>query len=415
MKLRKLGRYEILDELGQGAMGIVYRATDPMINRVVAIKTINMALKEDEVAEYEARFYQEAKAAGGLNHPNIVTVYDIGKSGNIAFMTMELLSGNELRALLAPDVPLPLAQAIDIAAQVADGLAYAHEHQVVHRDIKPANIMIVRDGVVKITDFGIARMRFSKTFTQTGTIVGSPRYMSPEQVLGKRTGPQSDIFSLGAVLYEMLTGRAPFTGSDVNALMFQILNLVPPVPSALNPAVPELLNLVVAKALAKAPDERYASAAELAEDLRGCRKLVEEAKPAAAEAADAPMPAQAKIDQESGVALRVAKVPGTRREDVEHEVNEPAPTLGVAKAFDSLEATMRLATQTGIAEEMEDYARTQRFQRLQEGSAEASFADTAPGPHRSGLAAARWSRNDRLTFAAGIVVALLVSMGIAFY
>jgi len=404
--MRKLGRYEIMDELGQGAMGIVYRATDPMINRAVAIKTINMALKEDEIAEYEARFYQEAKAAGGLNHPNIVTIYDIGKSGNIAFMTMELLQGKELRALLVPGKPLPLAQALDIGAQVADGMAYAHRNQVVHRDIKPANIMIVHDGVVKITDFGIARMRLSKTFTQTGTIVGSPRYMSPEQVLGKRTGPQSDIFSLGAVLYEMLTGRAPFTGSDVNALMFQILNLVPPVPSAFNAAVPEMLNLVVAKAIAKAPDERYADAAQLAADLRECRKRIEEAAPAGAT-----VPTQVKIDQESSAALRIDDLPGTRRDDAEHSPSDPAPTLGVAKGFDSLAATLRFAAQTGMTQEIEDYARTHRVQAAPDG---ASGDADAPSPGRRGWAAARWTRNDRLFFVTGIAAALIVAIGLAF-
>ena len=405
--MKKLGRYEITGELGQGAMGIVYRATDPMINRVVAIKTINMALKDDEIAEYEARFYQEAKAAGGLNHPNIVTIYDIGKSGNIAFMTMEFLQGKELRALLVPGKPLPLAQALDIGAQVADGLAYAHRNQVVHRDIKPANIMIVRDGVVKITDFGIARMRFSKTFTHTGTIVGSPRYMSPEQVLGKRTGPQSDIFSLGAVLYEMLTGRAPFTGNDVNALMFQILNLVPPVPSAFNAALPEMLNLVVAKAIAKSPDERYADAGQLAADLRECRKRIGEAAPAASEAG-ATASAQSKIDQESSAALLIDDLPGTRRDDIEHSPSDPAPTLGVAKAFDSLEATLRFAAQTGMTQEIEDYARTHRVQPVPSDGAQ------SPSPGRRRPTGARWNRNDRLFFVTGIAAALIVAIGLAF-
>ena len=191
METRKLGRYEILADLGKGAMGVVYRALDPMLNRTVAVKTINMALEQDEREDYEARFYQEAKAAGGLNHPNIVTVYDIGKSGNIAYMAMELLEGRELKGLMVPDRPLPVAQAINIAAQIAEGLGYAHEHDVVHRDVKPANIMIVRDGLVKITDFGIARMRSAEVRTQTGVVLGSPRYMSPEQVTGKRAEPRA--------------------------------------------------------------------------------------------------------------------------------------------------------------------------------------------------------------------------------
>jgi len=412
MKLRKIGRYELLEELGQGAMGIVYRAIDPMINRVVAIKTINMALKEDEIAEYEARFYQEARAAGGLNHPNIVTIYDIGKSGNIAFMAMEFLDGKELRELLATGAALPLAQALDLATQVADGLAYAHNNQVVHRDIKPANIMVVRGGTVKILDFGIARMRFSRTLTHTGTIVGSPRYMSPEQVLGKRTGPQSDIFSLGAVLYEMLTGRAPFDGTDVNALMFQILNVVPPPPSALNPAVPEILNLVVAKAIAKSAGERYPNVEELANDLRQCKELVDSlpAEPAAETVA-----AHAKLDQDRGASLQSDPLPGTRREDGEFVVNEVSPTLGLANSFDSLEATLRLAAQTGMTQELEGYAQTCRMQRPAADSDANAAASTLHHPGRARRRRGRaWSSEDRSFFAAVMAAAGIIALAIAF-
>src|SRR5688572_13785712 len=212
MDVRKLGRYEVVAELGKGAMGTVYKAMDPLLERTVAIKTINISADDPEMAEYEARFYQEAKAVGGLNHRNIVTVYDVAKSGNMPYLAMELLDGHELGTLLGSG-RLPVAHAIDIAAQVADGLAYAHEHEVVHRDIKPANIMVMKDGLVKIADFGIARMRTKERSTESA-IVGSPRYMSPEQVLRKRAEQRSDIFSLGVVLYEMLTGTPPFTGAD---------------------------------------------------------------------------------------------------------------------------------------------------------------------------------------------------------
>ena len=218
-----LGRYEIVAELGKGAMGVVYRANDPMLNRAVAIKTINMAEAENEgVAEYEARFYQEAKAAGGLNHPNIVIIYDIGRSGNLVYMAMEYVEGKELRELLTEGQSLPVVQAVDIAAQVADGLAYAHQHHVIHRDIKPANILITSDGRAKIADFGIARMRSAETRTQTGVIMGSPKYISPEQVVGKRADHRSDIFSLGVILYQCLTGTTPFNGDGLSALMYQI-------------------------------------------------------------------------------------------------------------------------------------------------------------------------------------------------
>ena len=194
---QQLGRYELLSELGQGAMGVVYKARDPVLDRVVAVKTINLTLPKDELSEYEARFYQEARAAGGLNHPNIVTIYDIGKSERVAYMAMEFLEGEELRSVLSAREPLPVELALDVAAQVADGLAYAHDRHIVHRDIKPANIMVVRDGLVKITDFGIARMRTNEVKTMTGMILGSPKYMSPEQVAGKRADHRSDLFSLG--------------------------------------------------------------------------------------------------------------------------------------------------------------------------------------------------------------------------
>src|SRR6478736_2339668 len=235
---QQLGRYELVSELGQGAMGVVYRAHDPVLDRIVAIKTINLTLPKDELAEYEARFYQEARAAGGLNHPNIVTIYDIGKSDRVAYMAMELLEGEELRSILSSHEPLPISEALDIGAQVAEGLQYAHERQIIHRDIKPANIMVLTDGLVKITDFGIARMRTNEVKTMTGMILGSPKYMSPEQVSGKRADVRSDIFSLGVVLYEMLTGTSPFVADNIHGLMYQTMNFNPPAPRTLNPDLP---------------------------------------------------------------------------------------------------------------------------------------------------------------------------------
>ena len=265
----KIGRYDVVSEIGRGAMGVVYRAVDPMLERTVAIKTINMALDPGELDQYEKRFMIEARAAGGLNHPNIVTIYDIGRSGDLAYMAMEFLEGRELKEMIAGHA-LTADRALEIAAQVADGLAYAHGHDVVHRDIKPANIMILSDGRVKITDFGIARMRTADVRTQTGVVLGSPRYLSPEQVLGKRCDTRADTFSLGVIIYEMITGQAPFNGMDVNSLMFQIVNFSPPPPSTVNATLPAMLDLIIAKALAKSADERYASIAELATDLRAC-------------------------------------------------------------------------------------------------------------------------------------------------
>src|SRR5512134_164625 len=267
--LKRLGRYHLLAELGRGAMGIVYRAQDPSLNRTVAVKSIILMDDPATRSDYEARFLQEAKAAGGLNHPNLVTIHDVGREGDVAYMAMELLEGTELRALMARGrVPLPFA--LDVVAQAADGLAHAHEHGVVHRDIKPGNIMVVHDRIAKIMDFGIARVRASDVKTQTGAILGSPRYMSPEQVTGQPADLCSDIFSLVVVLYEVVTGEPPFTAPTVTQLMHQIATATPRPPSASNPAVPAMLDLIVARALQKQPAERYQSAAELASDLRTC-------------------------------------------------------------------------------------------------------------------------------------------------
>ncbi|MGH8691947.1 MAG: serine/threonine-protein kinase, partial [Burkholderiales bacterium] len=264
MEQPQLGRYVIDSEIGRGAMGVVFKATDSVLQRTVAVKTVNTALERDHADKYEARFLQEARAAGGLNHPNIVTVYDAGKAGDVVYMAMEYIQGVELRTLLTEGQAMGVTQALSIAAQVAEGLGYAHKNGVVHRDIKPANIMVVADGPVKITDFGIARMRAAADLTQTGVMLGSPKYMSPEQVIGKRADHRSDIFSLGVILYEMLTGAAPFAGENITALMYQIVNFAPPAPSSVSPAVPEMLDFIVAKMLAKPLDERYQDAAELA-------------------------------------------------------------------------------------------------------------------------------------------------------
>ncbi|BBP04970.1 hypothetical protein TPL01_26010 [Sulfuriferula plumbiphila] len=268
----KLGRYEILSELGQGAMGIVYKAIDPLIDRTVAIKTIKLDLSRDELANFEERFYREAKSAGRLNHPNIVTIYDVGKTDHIAYMAMEFLEGQLLKEVLDVHTALSIDKIADIAAQVADGLAYAHENGIVHRDIKPANIMLVRGAVVKITDFGIAQMPTGSR-TLAGTVLGSPRYMAPEQVVGKAVDGRSDLFSLGVVLYEMLTGESPFNGDNINTTMYRIVNEAPTPPKTLTPRIPDVFNHIVAKALAKHPAERYQSARELARDLRNYKGL----------------------------------------------------------------------------------------------------------------------------------------------
>jgi serine/threonine-protein kinase len=409
MEASKLGRYAIQSELGRGAMGVVYKATDTALERTVAVKTVNMALERDGAEKYEARFYQEARAAGSLNHPNIVTVYDVGKEGNVAYMAMEFIEGEELRSLLASGRALPVSQAVSIAAQVAEGLAYAHQHGVVHRDIKPANIMVLADGPVKITDFGIARMRASNDeLTQSGMMLGSPKYMSPEQVIGKRADHRSDIFSLGVILYEMLTGSAPFTGENVTALMYQIVNFVPPAPSAVNPAVPELLNFIAAKMLAKPLEERYPSAQELANDLRNCERqisaptaITQPLRPLglgtaglAAGALAAGTEPELAVTQAQSVVL-AQTLNRTRQEDSASGEPTDPPARGLAHSFDSAEATQRLATLTGASSTLSDSV-----------SATQAMSSLQPPEERG------WRRRDWLLFGGATALGLAIAIAI---
>ena len=351
-QLKQLGRYRLIAELGRGAMGVVYKAEDPLLNRTVAIKTIILMDDPAVRAEYEARFFQEAKAAGGLNHPNLITIHDVGREGNIAYMAMELLEGTELRELMTRG-RLPLPSALEVVAQVADGLAFAHEHGVVHRDIKPGNIMIVRDRIAKIMDFGIARVRASDIKTQTGAILGSPKYMSPEQVASQPADYRSDVFSLGVVLHELAAGEPPFAAPTVTQLMHQIATATPRPPSATNPAVPAMLDLIVAKTLEKQPGARYQSAAELARDLRGCLADLpgrKGARPAAEEAMAAigaqPAPAaglDVELDKTRADAGKEGKSAASA---IIATLSGQGPYFSLSRRFDSTEAFLRLAGPT---------------------------------------------------------------------
>ena len=295
---------------------------------------------------------------------------------------------------------------MEIAAQVAEGLAYAHQHGVVHRDIKPANIMLAVTGLAKITDFGIARMRSAEVKTQTGIVLGSPRYMSPEQVAGKRAEPRSDIFSLGVILYEMLTGKPPFTGEDVTSVMFQIMNLVPPPPSSINTRVPEILDFIVAKAIAKSLDDRYSSAEEFAKDLREVAKQIDTTVHMLT--ATRP-PVRPKLDTDAAQALSQS-LPVTRRADAEVTTlgATPAPALGLSKAFDSLDATMRLAINTGMVEELKEFSDSGKHKPL---ASAASEAHAVVGEMRR---APGWSNKDKIIFAAGVAGAAIVGAIIVF-
>ncbi|MGH8727021.1 MAG: serine/threonine protein kinase [Burkholderiales bacterium] len=280
----KLGRYHIIRELSEGAMGTVFEAIDPLIERTVAIKTIKLDFSKEELADFEQRFLREAKSAGRLNHPNIVTIYDVGEADNVAYLAMEYLEGETLREVMDSGVALSVGRAVWIAAQIAEALSYAEEHGVVHRDVKPANIIITRRGAVKLTDFGIALLPMGSR-TQSGMVMGSPKYMSPEQALGHTVDSRSDLFSLGVVLYEMLTGRPPFDGDNLNAILYRVMNEEPAPPRSVNARIPPGLSNIILKMMEKKPQRRYASAGQLAREL----KLFQTSPAAAATAANSEM------------------------------------------------------------------------------------------------------------------------------
>ncbi len=268
--IETLGRYKILGELGRGAMGAVYRAVDPLIEREVAIKTLLPNLPEDVMAEVRERFVREARSAGRLNHPNIVTIFDVGEQDGMAYIAMELLEGRSLQAVLRDPERLPIDTIAELAAQVADALDVAQQYKIVHRDVKPANIMIGPSGRAKLTDFGVAHVE-SSSMTQTGTALGSPKYMSPEQVLGLPVDPRSDIFSLGVVLYEMLVRRTPFERPS-DTTVFTMMNRIAGEPhvavTQIDPSIPAAFDRILERALAKKPEARYQRAGDMAHELR---------------------------------------------------------------------------------------------------------------------------------------------------
>ena len=265
-----LGRYQVEKELGKGAMGVVYLGKDPKIGRVVAIKTMALAqeFEADELVEVKERFFREAETAGRLSHPNIVTIYDAGEEHDLCYIAMELLKGKDLVPYTKPDQLLPVEKVVSIVARVADALGYAHTQNIVHRDIKPANVMYEPESdQVKVADFGIARITDSSK-TKTGMVLGTPSYMSPEQLSGKKVDGKSDLFSLAVSLYQMACGKLPFEGDSMAQLMFRIANEAAPDILSINPALPPALVAFLDKALAKNADERYQTGEEFAAALR---------------------------------------------------------------------------------------------------------------------------------------------------
>ena len=266
-----LGRYKVLKELGRGAMGLVYLGKDPTIQRFVAIKTMRLDQLDDDdkLQEFKARFFREAESTGRLSHPNIVTIYDAGEEDDLGYIAMELIEGTPLKQWARKPNLMPVNEVLLTVATVADALDYAHQQGVVHRDIKPANIMLTKDRVVKVMDFGIAKMA-SSSKTQTNIVLGTPTYMSPEQISGKKVDGRSDIFSLGVVLFELLTGQLPFTADNLSAVLFSITHHPHPSIQTLRADLPPMVQEIVDRALQKELPHRYRRAEEFAEELRAC-------------------------------------------------------------------------------------------------------------------------------------------------
>jgi serine/threonine-protein kinase len=271
----KAGRYEVVGELGRGAMGVVYKAMDPVIGRTVAVKTIRLSEEGTGLSRPEllTRFQTEARAAGLLTHPNIVVVFDAGEEDGLYYITMELVEGKSLQALLDGGHAFPLPRTLRIMEQTCSALQFAHERNVIHRDIKPANLMLTADDTVKVTDFGTAKILQFGTVQQTAHVMGTPSYMSPEQVKGRAVDGRSDIFSLGVMLYEMVTGEKPFPGQNITTVIYKIVNEDPVPPRQIDPSIHPGISAVIMKALVKEPDQRYQNCREMLEDLRNYRTI----------------------------------------------------------------------------------------------------------------------------------------------
>ncbi len=275
-EIKRFGRYEIVAELGRGAMGVVYKARDPQIDRLVAVKTVSLRGQEpDEEKEFRMRFMHEAQAAGRLHHPGIVAIFDVGENpeNQDPYIVMEYVAGEPLNRILAREKKLPLATALQLAEEVADALDYAHAQGVIHRDIKPANILVTPDGHAKIADFGIAKLNLAH-FTLPGRVLGTPAYMAPEQLSGEGVDGRSDLFSVGVILYAMVTGHSPFQGDSATTVCFKVANREPVAASALDLNLPRELDDVISRAMAKDPEQRYQRGAEFAEDVRQLQQLL---------------------------------------------------------------------------------------------------------------------------------------------
>jgi serine/threonine protein kinase len=276
-ELKRFGRYEIVAELGRGAMGVVYKARDPQIDRLVAVKTVSMwGQDRDEETEFRKRFMNEAQAAGRLHHAGIVSIFDVGQNpeNQDPYIVLEYVAGESLNRILAREKKLLPAKALQLAEEIAQALDYAHAQGVVHRDIKPGNILVTEESHAKIADFGIAKLNLAH-FTLPGRVLGTPAYMAPEQLSGEGVDGRSDLFSLGVILYAMVTGHSPFQGNSATTVCFKVANREPVAASAFDLTLPPELDEVISRAMAKDPEQRYQTGAEFAEDVRQLQQVFE--------------------------------------------------------------------------------------------------------------------------------------------
>jgi len=274
---KSVGRYQIVEKIGKGTTGLVYKGMDPKINRLVAIKVIRFSddFDEEMVDEIRERFLREAEIAGKLSHPGIVTIHDVGEDDDLTYMAMEYLEGESLNHYCSNEKRLTLTRVLDVVAKVAEALDYAHKQGVIHRDIKPANIMLLRNGNIKVTDFGIAKA-ISSSRTKTGVILGTPNYMSPEQIMGHKIDARTDIFSLGVLFFQLLTGKLPFHGENLSALLYHITQGKHPSVRLIESGIPKACEQIIDKALAKNPKDRFRTAGQMARYLTMLRAKIEE-------------------------------------------------------------------------------------------------------------------------------------------
>ncbi|HUO28656.1 MAG TPA: protein kinase [Bryobacteraceae bacterium] len=326
--MERIGRYKIVRELGRGAMGVVYLATDPTIGRSVAIKTIRLGevTNAEERARLRERLFREARSAGVLSHPGIVTIYDMEAQDDLAFIAMEYVNGPTLEQLLAGPA-MPPERIFNILGQTAVALDYAHQKGIVHRDIKPANIMVTEDGSVKITDFGIAKINTSEQFTMTGAIVGTPHYMAPEQVQGQAVDGRADQFSLGVIVFEMLTGEKPFTGEQLTTVVYKIVAEEPAAPQRLNSTLNQQITNVLRRALAKKPDARYPNCQKFVDALEAACATAKGWKPLA-RGGSLNLPTAMEVRRPAKVAL-----PRQARDTEETKPREERHSMGFLPVF----------------------------------------------------------------------------------